>query len=56
MKRNPCTKDIEFRFLCSCDDCSRLAAGRWNNYMDRVFEGSIDLYEAQRLYDTEPTS
>jgi hypothetical protein len=44
-----CTKDTIFTFLCSCDDCSRAAAGAWHGYMDRVLAGDITLNEAQRM-------
>ncbi len=52
--RRECTKDTEFRWLCSCDDCSRTAAAGWRGLMDRVRAGDLELDEAQRLADTDP--
>lgn len=51
MSARRCTKDTEFRFLCSCDDCSRRAAGHWRGYMRRVSDGDITLNEANSLME-----
>lgn len=56
MDKRPCRKDDPtYFFPCSCDKCSRAAAGAWMGYMDRVIGGDLSLDEANRLADSDPT-
>lgn len=48
-KRHYTEAETRNQWLCSCDDCSRRAAGAWIGLMGRVLDGDISLTEAQAL-------
>lgn len=53
MKRECRKDDRNWPWLCSCNDCSRAAAGAWSARMDLVFSGELDLQEARTLQEAE---